>query len=126
MLYSKVNQLYIYIYPLFFEFPSQLGHHRALCIVPCMIQRFSLFIYFIHSIKSLYRSIQIPPTPLFPLGNHTFALYVYISISALKIRLSIPISNILLKDISSNSNSNCQQKGRHHLSPYTCFSILVF
>ena len=30
LLYSKVNQLYIYIYLPFFEFPSHLSHHRAL------------------------------------------------------------------------------------------------
>ena len=38
MLYRKVNQLYVYIYPLFFEFPSHLGHQRALSRVPCAIQ----------------------------------------------------------------------------------------
>ena len=32
LLYSKMNQLYIYIYPLFFGFPSLLGHHSALKI----------------------------------------------------------------------------------------------
>ena len=36
-MYSKVNQLYVYIYPLFFGFPSHLGHQRALCRVPCAI-----------------------------------------------------------------------------------------
>lgn len=30
LLYRKVNPLHIYIYPLFFEFPSHLGHHRPL------------------------------------------------------------------------------------------------
>ena len=30
LLYSKVNQLYVHIYPLFFGFPSHLGHHRSL------------------------------------------------------------------------------------------------
>ena len=29
LLYSKVNQLYVYIYPLFYAFPSHSGHHRA-------------------------------------------------------------------------------------------------
>ena len=38
LLYSKVNQLYVYIYPLFFGFPSHLGHHTALSRVPCAIQ----------------------------------------------------------------------------------------
>ena len=30
LLYSKVNHLYIYIYPFFFGFPSCLGHSRTL------------------------------------------------------------------------------------------------
>ena len=29
-----MNQLYVYIYPLVFGFPSHLGHHRALSRVP--------------------------------------------------------------------------------------------
>ena len=33
LLYSKVNQLYIYIYPLFFGFPFHLGHYRTLSSV---------------------------------------------------------------------------------------------
>ena len=32
-----MNQLYVYTYPLFFRFPSHLGHHRALSGVPCSI-----------------------------------------------------------------------------------------
>ena len=36
--YSKVNQPYIYISPLFFGFPSHLGHHRSLTRVPWAIQ----------------------------------------------------------------------------------------
>ena len=32
---SKMNQLYMYIHPLFFGFPSHLGHHRALNRVLC-------------------------------------------------------------------------------------------
>ena len=38
ILYSRVNQLYIYTYPLIFGFPSHLGHHRALSRVPCAIK----------------------------------------------------------------------------------------
>ena len=44
MLYSKVNQLYVYIYPFFFEFPSNLGPHRAL--FPCVYGSFSRVVYF--------------------------------------------------------------------------------
>ena len=40
--YSKVNQLNLFIYLLFFVFPSHLGHHGALSRVPCAIySRFS-------------------------------------------------------------------------------------
>ena len=38
LLYSKVNQLYVYIYLLFFGFLYHLGHYRALRRVPCAIQ----------------------------------------------------------------------------------------
>ena len=30
LLYSKMNQLYVYKYPIFKKFPSHLGHYRAL------------------------------------------------------------------------------------------------
>ena len=35
LLYSKLNQLYACVYPLFFEFPPLLGHQRAFSKVPC-------------------------------------------------------------------------------------------
>ena len=77
LLYSKVNQLEVYIYSHFFGFPSHLGHHIALSRVPCALQYFALIIYFIHSINSVYKTVPIPqflpPTP-FPLGVHTFVL----------------------------------------------------
>ena len=65
LLYSKANQLYIHTYPVFFGFPSHLGHNRALNRVPRAISRFSLVTYFIHS--SVYMSIpifQIIPLPI--------------------------------------------------------------
>ena len=49
LLHSKVNQLYVYIYPLFLGFPSHLGHHRALSRAPCAIQSVLISYYFIHS-----------------------------------------------------------------------------
>ena len=39
LLYKKENQLYIYICPLFFGFPSQLGHHRELSRAPQAVQQ---------------------------------------------------------------------------------------
>ena len=61
LLYSKMNQLYIYIYPVFFGLPSHLGHHRALNRVPCAIEQvlisclffFNLFILFILFLAAL-------------------------------------------------------------------------
>ena len=35
LLYSKVNQLYVYIYPLLLESPSHLGHQQALSSFMC-------------------------------------------------------------------------------------------
>ena len=37
------------MYPLFFEFPSHLGHHRTLSRVLVLYIRFSLVIYFMKS-----------------------------------------------------------------------------
>ena len=36
LLYSKVNQVYMYIH--LFGFSSHLGHHRASNKVPCAVQ----------------------------------------------------------------------------------------
>ena len=38
LLFSKVNQPYVYLYHLFFGFPSCVGYHRALSRVPCAIR----------------------------------------------------------------------------------------
>ena len=37
-LYTKMNQPYVYVYPLPFGFPSHLSPHSALSRVPCAIQ----------------------------------------------------------------------------------------
>ena len=37
--HSKVNQLYICIYPLFFRFFPHIGHYRVLYRIPCAIQQ---------------------------------------------------------------------------------------
>ena len=62
MLVSTVQKtesvIYIYIYiSTLFKFPSHLGHHKSLSRVLCAIPRFSLVIYFMHSINSVYMSI---------------------------------------------------------------------
>ena len=43
----KVNQPYLYTYPLSLGFPSHLGHHRVLSRLPCLCSRFSLALCFI-------------------------------------------------------------------------------
>ena len=72
VLVSTVQQsesaICIHISP-FLGFPSHLGHHRALSRVPVLYSRFSLVIYFMHSINSVYMSIPISqfiPSPLPP------------------------------------------------------------
>ena len=70
-----MNQLSLYLCPLSFGFPSHLGHYRALRRVLCAIRRFSLVIYFIHSINSVYMSpqnSQLILAPSHPLGIHVF------------------------------------------------------
>ena len=42
LLCSKANQLSVHTHPLFFGFPSHLGHHRAVSGVPWVVYRFSL------------------------------------------------------------------------------------
>ena len=59
LLYSKVNQLHIYKYSLFFGSPSRLGHRRALSRVSCATSVFSLVIYFIYSTNSVYMPFPI-------------------------------------------------------------------
>ena len=54
-LYSNVNQLRIYIYPLFFRFPSNLGHHRALRRVPCALWQV-LISYLVYPLWCIYVS----------------------------------------------------------------------
>ena len=94
--YSKLDQPYIYIYPLPFGLPSHSDHHRVLRRVPWSIRRFSLVTHFTRSINSLYLSV---PTSQFllacpvPLGVHIFVLYISVSISVLQVR-SIPFFQI--------------------------------
>ena len=58
LLDSKVNQLYVSIYPPLFGLPFHLGHHRALSSLCC---RFSLVICFIHSVNNVCMLASIFP-----------------------------------------------------------------
>ena len=67
LLYSKVNQLCVYICPLLFEFPSHLGHHRTLSEVPLCCTAGSLVSYLFETWWCIYviPSLTIHPTPSF-------------------------------------------------------------
>ena len=39
LLYSKVNQLHVHIYPLFLKFFSHVGHYRVLRRILCAISK---------------------------------------------------------------------------------------
>ena len=75
--------IHVHISPLFFRFPFQSGHHRAMSRVPCA-SMFSSVTYFIHS--SVY-NVTPSPNPSHP--HPTFVLNVCVSISALQIGSSI-------------------------------------
>ena len=86
LLGSKVNQLHIYIYSLFFRFPSHLGRHRTMSRVPCAKQQV-LIIYLFYTQQCMYVNPDLPshPPPLSLLGNCGFVLYTCVLISALPI-----------------------------------------
>ena len=45
----KVNQLHIYIYPIFYGFPPHSGHHQALSGVTCVLQQVLIsFLFYVH------------------------------------------------------------------------------
>ena len=83
MLYSEVNQTYIYIYPLFFGFPSHLGLHRALSSLCYMagIHQLSIGKPVLHTVVYICQSQSSnssshPPFPLSMLGAYVFSLHL--------------------------------------------------
>ena len=61
LLYSKVNQLFAHIYPLFFWISfASLSSQSSLCYAV----RFSLVIYFTHNIHSVYVNPSLPIHPI--------------------------------------------------------------
>ena len=95
LLYREMNQSYIYIYPLFFQFSSCLDHHRTFSSVPYSIQQI-LVSYLFYTQQCIYVCPNLPIhlTPLSPFGNHKFVLYICDSISALQINSSLPFFQI--------------------------------
>ena len=43
LMYSKVIQLYVYMYSFFFRLFSHIGFHRILSRVPCVVQKIKDF-----------------------------------------------------------------------------------
>ena len=82
LLYSKVNQLYVYVYPLFFGFPSHLGHHRALSRVPCAIQQVLIsYLFYTQYQQCRYVNPSLPihpTTPLPPWYPYVCSLHLYL------------------------------------------------
>ena len=64
--HSKVNQLNIYIYPLFFQIFPPVGHYTVLIQVPCAIKQV-MVIYFIYS--SVHWRRKWHPTPVLLCGK---------------------------------------------------------
>ena len=64
LLYSKVNQLCEYIYPLFFGFPSHSGHHRAQSSLCHTVLSHELSILYIVSIVYICQSQSPGSFPL--------------------------------------------------------------
>ena len=73
--YSKVDQLYIYIYSLFFRFFSHWGHYRILSRLPCAIKYCLTFLFFfffwfpgsIHQLSWHARSLVPFQVSLYPM-----------------------------------------------------------
>ena len=79
---SHQGNPYINIHPLFFGFPSHLGHHRSLSRVPCAIRKV-LISYLFYTWQCCMCQSQSPVSS--HIGIHMFVLYVCVSISALQI-----------------------------------------
>ena len=87
LLYNKVNQLDVYIFPFplgppfhHTPQPTSLGHHRAQSWAPCAIRQVPIAVYFTHG--SVYMSIPIsqfiPPSLPPPCPHvHSLCLHLY-------------------------------------------------
>ena len=81
LLYSKLNQLYVYLHLLFSGFPYHLGHHRALStslgsIVSSSILSIVSIVYICQ-----FQSPHSSRTPFFPWYTHICSLHLYLYFS---------------------------------------------
>ena len=66
--YRKENQLYVYIYPLFFRFFSHIGHYRVLSRVPCALPQVHIcYIFYIQQCVYVNPNLPSYPSSLYPL-----------------------------------------------------------
>ena len=90
--YNKVNQLYIYIYPLFFRFFSHIGHYTVLSRVPCAIHQVLVsYLSYIQQCVYFNPNLPIYPSPSLPPGVHKFVFYICNSISVLQVSSFAPL-----------------------------------
>ena len=92
VLYSEMIQLHVYIYPLYFGFPSHLGYQRALSRIPCYtVGSHWLPILYKVSILCIYR-FQSPNSFHYPtfLPLMSIICSVCVFISALQIVSFVP------------------------------------
>ena len=103
LLYSKVNQVHVNIYPLFFGFPSHRGHYGVLNRVPCAIQSVLIsYLFYTQYQKCVYVNASLPVHPTHPYRVGVHCLFsLSVSVSALQISSSVSffqiphISNII-------------------------------
>ena len=73
---SKGNQLCVYRYSLFFEFPSHIGHHRRLSRVPHAAPVVTHYLSLLDAVSGMYicqsQSLRSSHVAASPLGVHTF------------------------------------------------------
>ena len=116
ILYSKVNQLCVYIYPLFFGFPSHLGYHRALSRVPCVIQQVLIsYLFYTQYQQCIYvnPNLPIPPIPHFlPWYPHVHSLHLclYFCFANKFIYIVFLVESNIVKYVF---NKNKQQSPQH-------------
>ena len=90
LLYGRVSEPYVYIYLLFFGFPSHLGYHRA----PSRVLSLALCLYMVMCVwKSPSPSSLHSP---FPPLDVVCPFSISVSSSALKIGSSVPFSRFYI------------------------------
>ena len=72
--YSKVIQLYLYLYIFFTKFFSIIGYYKTVTIVPCAIQQdLVIYLIFIKKYVSVNPKLLNYPSPTpFTFSNHSF------------------------------------------------------